>query len=60
MKSLAILTIPGLGSLYAQRDQITLPRWELEDLSGPEGRDWLLCLGSLRIYLTPHLGRSRV
>jgi hypothetical protein len=53
MRDLFHLTLPFVGSIYAQFDTLTLPRWEVEDVSGPAGSEWLICCGSLRIYLTP-------
>ncbi|WP_296765950.1 hypothetical protein [Sediminimonas sp.] len=53
MTDLIHITIPFLGRLYAQRDTITLRRVECAVLHGPSGKEYLLCLGRLRVYLTP-------
>lgn len=53
MTDLIYLTIPFLGRIYAQRDTVTKPRLSAEPLYSSCGREWLLCCGSLRVYLTP-------
>jgi len=53
MTELLYMTFPYLGSISVQRDTITLYRFELEVIDCPPGREYLLCLGSLRTYLTP-------
>lgn len=53
MTDILYLPIPFLGSIYAQRDTVTTRRIKWEVLHGPNGREYLLCLGTLRVYLTP-------
>lgn len=53
MTDLLQLTIPILGRVYAQRDTVTTRRIEWQALPSPNGTEYLLCLGSLRVYLTP-------
>lgn len=53
MTDILYLPIPFLGRIYAQRDTVTTRRFEWEVLNGSNGREHLLCLGSLRVYLTP-------
>lgn len=52
MTDLIFLTIPFLGRVYAQRDTITVPQLSIQQLHAPCGKEWLLCWGSLRVYLT--------
>lgn len=53
MTDLIYLNIPFLGRIYAQRDTVTTPRLSAERLQSSCGKEWLLCCGSLRVYLTP-------
>ena len=53
MTDILYLPIPFLGRIYAQRDTLTTRRFEWKVLHGSNGREYLLCLGSLRVYLTP-------
>lgn len=47
------LTIPFVGCVYAHRDRRDFSRYTAEVLHGPPGKEFLLCCGSFRIYLTP-------
>lgn len=53
MTNLIHLSIPLLGTVFAQRDTVTLSRFSAETLTSASGRELLLCMGSLRVYLTP-------
>ncbi len=54
MTNLFSFTFPYVGRLFAQRDTVTLQRYALEALDGPNtAREFLLCLGALRLYFTP-------
>lgn len=58
MTNLLHLSIPLLGTVFAQRDTITRPRFAAKTLSSAAGRELLLCMGSLRVYLTPLPSRA--
>ncbi|OWY12324.1 hypothetical protein B6V72_14610 [Thioclava sp. F34-6] len=53
MTDLIYITLPFLGRIYAQRDTITLRQYAWEVLSSANGNEYLLSLGSLRVYLVP-------
>ena len=56
MNSILTLTIPFLGRIMILWDTTTQSRWAIEPLEGPAPHqtEALVCLGSLRVYLTPH------
>lgn len=54
MKDLLWVTIPYMGRVYMQSDAITRMRISWEELEGPRNtKEYLLCLGRLRVYFTP-------
>lgn len=53
MQNLIHINLPFFGRIFLQLDRITIPRVSAEQLTTPCGKELLLCLGSLRLYLTP-------
>lgn len=50
-----MITLPFLGRITIMRDTITMRRWTFETLEGPtpERPEAVVCLGTIRVYLTP-------
>lgn len=53
MKNLIHINLLLFGRMILQRDSLTRPRLSAELLTSPCGKELLLCIHSLRLYLTP-------
>lgn len=47
------LPIPRFGEVLIMRDTVTLRRFDLENDDTGRGAEYLLYLGTLRVYFTP-------
>lgn len=45
--------LPLLGAIYTHTDHITLSRFSIETTTHQLGTEYLICLGALRVCLTP-------